>query len=144
VLAALPLPWYRVAPETGRLALPLPGTGYRSPAVPAGLWPWDQTTGAPAHLKAAPGSLLPASYRTPLYLVMICHRWGYPAPGRCYLPCRCPGTGNRSPAALLAPGSPEGRARLPAVRQRLNRPVPGAGLVCLLRPLFLAYPRIRY
>ena len=94
--------WYR-AGAGGLPPFCCLGTGNPSPAALLPSRPWDQTTGAPAHLKAAPDTLLSASFRTPLYLVMyptaggIRYRAGLP-------PCCCTGTGNPSPAALLASG----------------------------------------
>jgi|26BtaG_2_1085354.scaffolds.fasta_scaffold05114_3 hypothetical protein len=66
---------------------------------------------------------------------MYPNRWGYPVPGRGWRPCRCFATGNRSPVVpaglrpwdqtTMATGSPEGRSRLPAVRQLPNAAIPG-------------------
>ena len=88
-------------------------------------------------LRAVPASLLSASYRTPLFLVMYPNRWGYPVPGRGWrfpalllprhgepasgYPCCLPAIGSGHRATC----SPEGRSRLPTARQLPNAAVLG-------------------
>jgi len=126
---------YRV-PGRGWRPCRCPGTGNRSPVVPADLRPWDQATGPPAYLKAVPGSLLPASFRTSLFLVMIRQHWGYLPQSGPVLPAlplpwhgepgsRCPCWPPAMNQTTMTTGLPEGRSRLPAVRQLLNAAIPG-------------------